>query len=133
MKKTLSIILAVMLMFGLTASAFAEAMYTGGVDATVKIQSAAPAGPGASCVTLSTVITAGNKVLGFTYTDSAAGTVGLWDAASTGASASTNRIGEVSVAAGTAETVIFPFPKKLDNGLTWASTTATGNLTIYYL
>lgn len=133
MKKTLSIILAVMLLLGVTASIYAEATYTGGVDALIQIQSVAPAGPGATAQQLSSVIVAGNRILGFSYTDTAAGTIGLWDSAAIGSGCSaTTRIGELSVAAGTAEELMYPFPKKLDRGLVYSSTTATGNLTIFY-
>lgn len=133
MKKLLAIILAVGMLLFLTAkSVQADASYVREPGYTVKIQSVAPAGPGATAHQLSSVITAGNRVLGFTYTDSAAGTIGIWDAATTATAGATNRIGEVSVAAGGTGTCIFPFPKQITLGLVYSSTTATGNVTIYY-
>ena len=132
MRKSFSLVLVVMMVLGIATMCFAEGMYNREPGYTVKILSVAPAGPGSSAHQLDTTIVAGNRILGFEYTDTATGTIGLWDAAAVASIASTNRIGEVSVAAGTSETVMFPFPKKLDNGLVYSATTATGDLMVFY-
>ena len=89
-----------------------------------------------STATLSSTVTTRNTVLGFTYTDSAAGTGTIWDlaaAASAGSSSSTYVMGEISVAAGSTQTVLFPLPRKLSNGLVVKCSTSTGSLIVYYM
>lgn len=127
MKKLFIITLAVMLV-GMVASVYAEGMYTRDPSFTVKTEVEDSMGQ-----TLSSNIVAGNKVMGLTLSDSAATHIGLYDAAAVSTSAQpSNNFAEVYCAAGTAETVMFPFPRKLSNGLVYSLTAATGAVTVYY-
>ena len=131
MKKILLLVLAVMLGLGIAVSAFAEATYTGGPDARVLTYAVGLTTTRA----LSTTIVAGNRILGFSYTDSAAGTGALFDASTVAlvnGADSTYVIAECSVAAGTSQTVMFPFPRAVNNGLVTGMSTATGALVVYY-
>lgn len=77
-------------------------------------------------------ITADNRILGYTFSDSAAGIVGLYDGTSGGAHATTTYLfAETRVAAGASETVMFPYPKKLETGL-YVVQASTGVLMVYY-
>lgn len=125
------LILAVMIVIALSAAGrlLAEGVYNRDPGYRVKIEVIEPV---TETPALSTTIIAGNSVLGFTYTDTAAGTVGLSDSSSISTAMATYYFGEASVAAGTAETVIFPFPKKVDRGVVTNATTSTGMLMVYY-
>lgn len=129
MKKIFSIILAVMLLLGVTASIYAEATYTGGPDARVKTATVSKS----TTAALSTVVTAGNRILGVTYSDSAAGAIAVADyGTASDANVLTYLVVEVYVAAGTSGTIMFPFPRDVVYGVVTKMNTATGTGVIYY-
>lgn len=79
-----------------------------------------------------TTIDTDNVIIGFTYSDSAAGTGTLYDVIAGGTETNSDIFGEISVAAGKTETIIFPMPIALDYGLKMECSTATGTLIVYY-
>ena len=127
MKKYLYLILVVMLLVGITTSN-AEVVFQRSQDARVSTWAVAnDAGE------LSTTITTNNRIFGYTYTDSSAGEVGLYDASTLAATITVSEmISEVDCAAGTAVTVMFPLPRNLSNGLVVRQKNTTGCATVYY-
>ena len=128
MKKILSLALVVMFVFGIATTGFSEVVFTRGADARVLTESAAKT----HTTTLSTNITTNNRILGFTYSDEAAGCGAIYDATAANANAGTGLIGEIYVAAGTCYTIMFPLPRNITTGLSYAMSTSTGSITIYY-
>lgn len=129
MRKILSILVVALLVGGGFVYADGGSIaYTRGGDARVLTDLHVGV---ASSGTLSTAITSANHVLGWTYTDSAAGGAALYDVATVAARATSNQFSEIYVAAGTEETIMFPMPRDITNGLVSACAT-TGFIVIYY-
>jgi hypothetical protein len=128
MRKFLSLTLAVMFVLSIATMGWADVVYTRGTDARVSIvvhaNSATPA--------LDSTITTNNRILGFTYTDSAAGQVGLYDGTVVQAKAGTGVFGEIKVAAGGLNVQMYPLPKNVTTSISYIMSTATGCVTIYY-
>lgn len=127
MKKLSLIILAVIMLVSARVCS-ADVVYTRSTDARIKVEVT----QSSVYPVLSTTITTANRVIGFTYSDSAAGKATLFDVATAATAAAANAFGEVNVAAGGTTTVMFPYPKEIDNGLVTFQTTTTGTLIIYY-
>jgi hypothetical protein len=128
MKKVALIGLLSMAMAGWMAPVFAELP-----EEIIKVECVA-----GNTATLSSTIVVNSRVYGIFFTDSAAGSGAGFDAAtaagvSEGATfTSSGGFADVRVAAGTGETILFPFPKKIVNGyVTWNSA-STGNICTYY-
>ncbi len=130
MKKLMSLALVVMFLLSIATMGFAEGVYNRDPGYRVKILNLADVA--LYNATLSSTIITGNSVLGFTFTDSSAGSVVLYDVAAAASRGNSTIFGEVKVAAGTSQSIFFPFPKKIDNGFVAASTNQTGALMVYY-
>ena len=133
MKKFISLFLVVMFVLSIATMGFADVIYTRGPDSRVSTYTLASTTAGKR--TLSTTVTTYNRILGFTYTDSAAGVGSLYDGAlvaTVEASAPTYVIGEIAVAAGGTSTIMFPLPRNLTYGLVVGMSTATGCTIVYY-
>jgi len=129
MRKILAILLAVMIIGSAAGLLSAAPVYYGEPMQSVKTYTVAlTAGK-----TLSSSVTTQNRVLGFTFSDSAAGAGAVMDNVDAATAGDSTVFGEVYVASGTAETVMFPFPRKITSGLVVMSTNATGTITVYYL
>lgn len=129
MKKTISIILAALILLGTAGYLFADAFYTRDPSFKVKTEVFAAASAGQ----VSSSIVAGSNVLGFTFYDSAAGAAGLYDSASTTTiKAGTGVFAEAGVAAGGVNTVIFPFPRTISTAFGVLTSASTGRVTVYY-
>lgn len=132
MKKILSLSLAVVLL-GLIAAPFvgkakADVLYTRGTDARLYTYVV----PNTSTATLSSTITTNNRILGFVYSDSAAGVSTLFDSSSASTLTTSLIFAEAHVAAGTQSIQMFPLPKALNNGFVTKNSTSTGVLVVYY-
>jgi hypothetical protein len=131
MKKLLSLILAVGMVGMFAGMAFAEGSiaYSRGQDARVKVEIMT----GAATADSTSNINAGDLILGFTVSGSAATGGGLYDTTSVGAAVSsgTGVFGEAYIAAGTAETIIFPTPYLLTSTL-YSVMPTTGVIVVYY-
>lgn len=129
MRKFLVIVLAVALLFGGASYLMAEPHYSRSGNQFNKTE----VRTGSTDAALSTNVIAGKNILGMTYADSSAGIGVIWDSATVaGRSNSTNIIAEASCSAGSTETVIFPLPYKVENGLVMLVENTTGVMTIYY-
>lgn len=126
MKKISIFTLAVMMLLVTASRVFADGMYTKSPDFNTKVEPLSVS----TINVASSNITTGNRVFGFTFSDSTAGVVGLYDC--TSITTVSNNFGEAYVAAGGVATVIFPFPKKIVNGVVIGGTNATGRVIIYY-
>ena len=127
MKKICSLILVVMLALGIATSCFAEVVYTRGMDARVLTSVVTGA-----TAQLSTAVTTVNRVLGYSFTDSSAGSVGLYDSSAALDTAVAKLISEATCASGTVVTVMFPLPRNISLGLVTKNSASTGVLTVYY-
>ena len=127
MRKFLSLALVVVFVLSLATMGFAEVVYTRGVDA--RVLTSVVTGATAS---LSTAVTKVNRILGFSFTDSSAGSCGLYDSAAANDTAVTKLIAEATCAAGTIVTQMFPLPRDLTYGLVTKNSASTGVLTVYY-
>lgn len=131
MKKLFYFILAVMMLFCTAGNVKADVLYARSSDGRVKTYTQFDSAT--STLVSSSVIGTNNRIIGYTFSDSAAGDVCLIDAsAATTAPATTNVMAEPTVAAGGVTTVIFPLPYQIQNGLVIDMSTATGQVTIYY-
>jgi hypothetical protein len=131
MKRILSLFLVVMFVLSIATMGFADVIYTRGPDSRVLTYTLAQT----AVTTLSSTVTTYNRILGFTFTDSAGGTGSLFDGATVAtvqASDTTYLIGEIKVAAGGTTTVMFPLPRDVKYGLVTRQSTATGCLIVYY-
>jgi hypothetical protein len=127
MKKLFVFALAVILL-GVTASClFAEGTYTRASDFNLKIEVIGGNNTGYKAASS---VAAGDYVFGWSATNSTAVGMGLYDNA-TSVSTSSERIGEVYVAAGTVSEQMFPFPYKVQRGITVAAT-ENSTVTVYY-
>ena len=137
MKKTLLYFSFAVVMALLTAgNSFAQAVYSRGPDARMKTEGIS----GTTAPTLSTNITTNNRLIGYEFSDSAAGNTALFDvAAAQSASGSTtlapstsNVFSEVDVIAGGNIVKVFPLPRNIVNGLVTKNSATTGKLVVYY-
>ncbi len=135
MRKFLSLILVVMVSLLITASANAEVVFTRGIDSRV-LTDFIEAKANLNC----TLSDAGvrNRILGFSYSDSGAGGAFLADIASAAGTVANNlliqaaRFAEIYVAAGGTNTLMFPLPRDVTNGVVVGIGTTTGAVIIYY-
>ena len=128
MKKLLLGLGVALLLVGRATPVFAELP-----EDVIKIECVA-----GSTATLSSSVIVGSRVYGIFCTDSAAGSCAGFDAATAAAVSggatftSSGGFADVKVGAGTGETVLLPYPKKIVNGyVTWNSA-STGNICTYY-
>ena len=129
MKKLLSLALVVMFVLGIATMGLAEVNYVVGPDSRVLTSVHALS----ASMTLDTTISNLNRLFGFTYTDSAAGTGAIYDTTVALANlTAANLIAEISVAAGGTSTIMFPFPRNIVTSITYKMSTATGCMVIYY-
>lgn len=133
MRKFLVLVLAIMMVAGTVGYLIADiggVAYTRGPDQRLKTEVLG----GSLTATLSSSITSSNLVLGMTYSDSAAGVGTLADLAAISSltPTSTSIFAEVFVAAGGCNSIMFPFPKPLTNGLVEKNSTSTGVMIVYY-
>ena len=137
MKKALFYIsLAVVVSFMIVGNSFAQVLYNRGTDARLKTEGIS----GTTAPTLSTAITTNNRIIGYEFSDSAAGNTALFDVvAAQSASGSTtlapstsNVFSEVDVIAGGNVIKIFPLPRTIVNGLVTKNSATTGKLVVYY-
>ena len=128
MKRILSLILAVMLVVSAAGILSAEAVYNREPGARILTYNLSRT----QVTTLVSSITSNNRIIGYKFSDTAAGTVALYDLAATGSVTSTNQIDEGMVIAGGSLTVIFPMPRAITNGLVVQMLNSTGSITIFY-
>lgn len=131
MKKFISLFLVVMFVLSIATMGWADVFYVRGPDARVLTYTLAKT----IGTTLSSSVTTNNRILGFAYTDSAAGTGGIFDGATVAAvnaALGTYLIAEISVAAGGISTLMFPLPRNVSNGLVVSMSTATGCILVFY-
>lgn len=132
MKKLFLGLVVMFVMSGITTG-YAEVHYLRGPDSRISIQCLQGTNymnsPGAQ---LSSSIVAGHKVLGFSFTDSSAGGVGIYDEDAAAGRIGGNLFGDTYVAAGGVSTIMFPLPKTVVSGVVVAFSNATGAVTIYY-
>jgi len=129
MKKVFGIILAIMMLACLAGTGHADVQYTRGTDARIKTETVI----NTATATLVSNITTNNRVIGYTFSDSAAGNVALIDASGVGtAPTAANTFAEPHVIAGGLTTVVFPFPRNISSGVVVDMSTSTGTVTIYY-
>lgn len=131
MKKILLIF--VVMMIGITIVK-AQGLYNRGVDSRISTYVLTKS----STATLASAVTIYNRIIGYTFADSAAGEVALFDTnvalgptTATGPSTS-NVFSEVMVAAGGQTTILFPLPRNTNLGLVVKMSTGTGAVTVYY-
>ena len=129
MRKLLSLALVVMFVLGIATMGLAEVNYVVGPDSRVLTSVHALS----ASMTLDTTISNLNRLFGFTYTDSGAGTGAIYDTTVALANlTAANLIAEISVAAGGTSTIMFPFPRNIVTSITYKMSTATGCMVIYY-
>lgn len=131
MRKILSLALVAVICFCIATIGFAEVQFNRGPDSRILTESRS----GANTAVLSTSVTSKNRIFGFSCSDSAAGSCGIYDAASVAvvlADHGTYLIGDIYVAAGTVGTMMFPMPRDIVNGLVTSLQLATGAMTVYY-
>ena len=125
MRRFLYLILAAMIVLS-AASAYAITQFNAGQRVKTHIVSAAY-----EAVSSSTISTS-NRLLGYTYTDSSAGRVSIYDSASVSGVTATNVIVEDGVIAGSSVTIWFPYPVDITAGIAVVQTANTGRVTLYY-
>lgn len=128
MKKIISLILAVMLVISAAGLLKADVVYNREPGARIQISVTVTA-QGQKLVS---AIGVNNRVLGFTFADSSAGWCALYDAAASTSASSTNVFGEAYVAAGGVNTVMFPLPRNIANGVVVGTNNSTGTVMVYY-
>lgn len=128
MKKILFFILAVMVMISAVGILNADVVYNREPGARIQIAVVTTA-QGQNLVS---AIGVNNRVLGFTFADSSAGWCALYDSATAGGAASTNVFGEAYVAAGAVNTIMFPLPRNITNGVVVGTNNSTGTVMVYY-
>ena len=128
MKKIMSLILAVMLVVSAAGLLSADVVYNREPGARISIYNLSKTGT----TTLVTSITSSNRIIGYKFSDTAAGTVAFYDLAAVASVTSTNQIDEAMVIAGGSLTEIFPTPRAITNGLVIQMLNSTGTITIYY-
>ncbi len=123
-KKLLSLVLAVMMV--VAASGVASAVIMRSPDARLKTETWTGTSAAAS------VITAQNRIVGFSVTGSAAAIAGFYDTDALGTASDALLFDEAS-AASTAYTLVwYPAPKELTTGLTVVVNASTTIVTVYY-
>jgi hypothetical protein len=127
MKKILSLALVVMFILGIATTGFCEVYYVRGPDSRVLTECTTGA-----TATLSTSITTNNRIMGIEFTDSSAGSVGIYDTATAGDTPVTKLILEASCAAGYVSVVMFPLPRNITYGLVVKNSASTGSVTVFY-
>ena len=133
MRKYFSLILAVMIVLAVAGYVSADVVYSRSPDARVSIYVATSTTvlAGDSSTTISSV----NRILGFSYSNSAAGTVGLYDdtsIANMNTNTTTHLFAETTVSAGGVSVVMFPLPYQVNRGVMVHSSSRTGVTNIYY-
>ena len=128
MKKIVSLILAVMLVISAAGLVCADVVYNREPGARIKTYNLSRS----AVLTLVTSITSDNRIIGFKFSDTAAGTVALYDLAATGSVTSSNQFDEAMVIAGGTVNEIYPLPRAITNGLVIQMLNNTGTITIFY-
>lgn len=129
MRKLLISLLAIAFLFGV-ASSFAEPVYNRSGYESIKITGTDKV----ANITALSAISVDNRIIGVTYSNSAASSVGVYDTTSTSEATISGLapIAELYVAAGTVETIILPLPYKVTAGIVVDMADSTGAVTVYY-
>ena len=133
MKKYLYLALVVMFVVVTAGVCYGDgggALYAHGPDDEIEMEVLVSTAAG-SCIEASSISTS-NRILGYTFLSTTAGSMGLYDATTANTKAGTGVIVEDSVIANSANTVWFPFPKKVDTSIRAIFSASDARLTIYY-
>ena len=123
-----ALILAVMLVTAGTA--YADALYSNSPDDNLSIEVLTSTAAGS--IKAPSNITSNNRLLGYLFLSTTAGTVGIYDATQANAMAGTGLIGEDSVIATGSTQVWFAFPYNISVGIQVIFSAADGVITLYY-
>lgn len=128
MKKILAFFLAITVVLVIARYSSADALYTRGTDGRVQTW----VWTNSTAATLSTTVGTNNRILGYSFSDSAAGNFVMYDSATTGGVLLANAFAEADVIAGGNTQLMFPMPKNLSNGLVVKNSTTTGKLVVFF-
>jgi len=129
MKKLFILTLAIGML--LSVAGLANAEITSARDAGARLSSEIFTGSNLSQV--STTITTDNRILGFSVTDSAAGSGGLYDTSTeANVDAGTGVFAEAYCAAGAVSTINLILPRKIANGLGICKSATATVVIVYY-